>query len=105
MLNLLDNTNEHIFVELAKHARATCTEIRQQVNLSAPAVKRCVDRILEKDVTKDFTTSVNRNTLDCNTQADDIWFLPQQDCSRSVADSVGEYPPMVNSIADGYRNV
>ncbi|OAR19963.1 hypothetical protein A8144_12735 [Mycobacterium leprae 3125609] len=68
MLDLLDNTEERILAKLAKHARTTFADIRQQVNLSAPIIKRCVDRILDKDMTKDFTTKVIRNTLGCNTE-------------------------------------
>jgi DNA-binding Lrp family transcriptional regulator len=39
------------------------------VNLSAPAVKRRVDRMLEAGVIKGFTTVVDRNALGWNTEA------------------------------------
>ena len=41
----LDDTDERILAELAEDARATYADIGQRVNLSAPAVKRRVDRI------------------------------------------------------------
>lgn len=69
VLNRLDDTDERILAELAKHARATFAEIGQQVNLSAPAVKRRVDRMLAKGVIKGFTTIVDRNALGWNTEA------------------------------------
>ena len=43
-MDRLDETDERILAELAEHARATFADIGQRVNLSAPAVKRRVDR-------------------------------------------------------------
>ena len=41
----------------------------QRVNLSAPAVKRRVDRMLDSGVIRGFTTVVDRNALGWNTEA------------------------------------
>lgn len=65
----LDETDEKILTELTNHARATFAEIGQQVNLSAPAVKRRVDRMLEAGVIRGFTTVVDRSALGWNTEA------------------------------------
>ena len=65
----LDTSDERILAELAEHARATFAEIGQKVNLSAPAVKRRIDRMLEAGVIKGFTTVVDRNALGWNTEA------------------------------------
>ena len=65
----LDTSDERILAELAEHARATFAEIGEKVNLSAPAVKRRVDRMLEAGVIKGFTTVVDRNALGWNTEA------------------------------------
>ena len=65
----LDETDERILAELAEDARATYAEIGQQVNLSAPAVKRRVDRMLDSGVIRGFTTVVDRNALGWNTEA------------------------------------
>jgi DNA-binding Lrp family transcriptional regulator len=65
----LDDTDERILAELTQHARATFAEIGQTVNLSAPAVKRRVDRMLDNGVIKGFTTVVDRNALGWNTEA------------------------------------
>ncbi len=47
-MDRLDDTDERILAELAEHARATFAEIGgERVNLSAPAVKRRVDRMLD----------------------------------------------------------
>ncbi len=68
-MDRLDETDERILAELAEHARATFAEIGQRVNLSAPAVKRRVDRMLDNGVIRGFTTVVDRNALGWNTEA------------------------------------
>jgi DNA-binding Lrp family transcriptional regulator len=69
IMDRLDQTDERILAELAEHARATFAEIGQRVNLSAPAVKRRVDRMLDNGVIRSFTTVVDRNALGWNTEA------------------------------------
>ena len=68
-MDRLDDTDERILTELAQHARATFAEIGAKVNLSAPAVKRRVDRMLASGVVKGFTTVIDRNALGWNTEA------------------------------------
>jgi DNA-binding Lrp family transcriptional regulator len=69
VVDRLDATDEQILMVLAEHARATFAEIGQQVNLSAPAVKRRVDRMLDAGVIRGFTTVIDRNALGWNTEA------------------------------------
>ena len=69
IMDRLDETDERILAELAEHARATFAEIGQRVNLSAPAVKRRVDRMLDNGVIRSFTTVVDRNALGWTTEA------------------------------------
>ncbi|MEE6140096.1 Lrp/AsnC family transcriptional regulator [Mycobacterium sp. 050128] len=68
-MDRLDDTDERILTELTEHARATFAEIGEKVNLSAPAVKRRVDRMLDNGVIRGFTTIVDRNALGWNTEA------------------------------------
>lgn len=68
-MDRLDQTDEAILAELAKHARATFAEIGETVSLSAPAVKRRVDRMVATGVIRGFTTVVDRNALGWNTEA------------------------------------
>jgi len=65
----LDQTDERILTELTEHARATFAEIGQKVNLSAPAVKRRVDRMLDSGVIRGFTTVIDRSAVGWNTEA------------------------------------
>jgi DNA-binding Lrp family transcriptional regulator len=64
-----DDIDGRILAELAEHARATFAEIGEKVNLSAPAVKRRVDRMLDSGVIKGFTAVIDRNALGWNTEA------------------------------------
>ncbi|SOX54965.1 Lrp/AsnC family transcriptional regulator [Mycobacterium ahvazicum] len=68
-MDRLDDTDERILAELTEHARATFAEIGEKVNLSAPAVKRRIDRMLDNGVIRGFTTIVDRNALGWNTEA------------------------------------
>src|SRR3954469_20563443 len=65
----LDQTDELILAELAEDARATYAEIGQRVNLSAPAVKRRVDRLLDHGFIRGVPTVVHRNALSWSTEA------------------------------------
>lgn len=68
-MDRLDETDERILAALTHNARATFAEIGQTVNLSAPAVKRRVDRMLDDGVIKGFTTAVDPNALGWKTEA------------------------------------
>jgi DNA-binding Lrp family transcriptional regulator len=68
-MDRLDGTDEQILAELGNDARATYAEIGERVNLSAPAVKRRVDRLLDNGVIRGFTTVVDRSALGWTTEA------------------------------------
>ncbi|MCV7281875.1 Lrp/AsnC family transcriptional regulator [Mycolicibacterium flavescens] len=68
-MDRLDETDEQILAALANDARATYAEIGERVNLSAPAVKRRVDRLLDNGVIRGFTTVVDRSALGWTTEA------------------------------------
>jgi DNA-binding Lrp family transcriptional regulator len=69
IMDRLDETDERILAELANDARATYAEIGERVNLSAPAVKRRVDRLLDSGVIRGFTTIVDRSAVGWSTEA------------------------------------
>ena len=68
-MDRLDGIDEQILAELAQHARATFAEIGERVSLSAPAVKRRVDRMIDRGVIRGFTTVIDRNAVGWNTEA------------------------------------
>jgi DNA-binding Lrp family transcriptional regulator len=65
----MDALDERILLHLVRNARATFAEIGGDVGLSAPAVKRRVDRMLDDGVIRGFTTVVDRNAVGWNTEA------------------------------------
>jgi DNA-binding Lrp family transcriptional regulator len=69
IMERLDGTDERILAELVNDARATYADIGERVNLSAPAVKRRVDRLLDSGVIRGFTTVVDRSALGWTTEA------------------------------------
>jgi len=68
-MDRLDDTDEAILAVLANNARATYAEVGERVNLSAPAAKRRVDRMLDAGVIRGFTTVLDRSALGWNTEA------------------------------------
>lgn len=65
----LDAVDEQILIMLARNARATFNEIGAEVGLSAPAVKRRVDRLLASGVITGFTTVVDPAAAGWTTEA------------------------------------
>ncbi|MGB3480597.1 MAG: Lrp/AsnC family transcriptional regulator [Mycobacterium sp.] len=68
-MDRLDETDELILAQLAENSRATFAEIGERVNLSAPAVKRRVDRLIGNGVIRNFTTVIDRQALGWTTEA------------------------------------
>ncbi|NUU22554.1 MAG: Lrp/AsnC family transcriptional regulator [Streptomycetaceae bacterium] len=65
----LDDLDEKIVAHLLRDARASYAEIGTGVGLSAPAVKRRVDRLRGTGVIKGFTVRVDPHALGWTTEA------------------------------------
>lgn len=65
----MDAIDQRIVAQLVKDARSSYAEIGKVVSLSAPAVKRRVDRLLETGVLRGFTAVVNPEALGWGTEA------------------------------------
>lgn len=59
----MDGTDKRIVAHLVDNARASFAEIGHSVGLSAPAVKRRVDRLLDTGVLRGFTAQVDPDAL------------------------------------------
>jgi DNA-binding Lrp family transcriptional regulator len=68
-LLLRDDLDHKILACLAENARASFGDIGERVGLSAPAVKRRVDRLVATGVISGFTTTVNDEVLGTQTEA------------------------------------
>jgi DNA-binding Lrp family transcriptional regulator len=66
---LLDDVDRAIVACLIADARATFAEIGTQVNLSAPAVKRRVDRLVASGAIRGFTAVIDPSALGWRTEA------------------------------------
>ncbi len=69
IITLMDAVDERIVSHLRDDARASFAEIGAVVGLSAPAVKRRVDRLRARGVIRGFTARVDRETLGWATEA------------------------------------
>lgn len=65
----LDTLDEQIVAHLIRDARASYAEIGVRVGLSAPAVKRRVDRLRGNGVIRGFTARVDPQALGWTTEA------------------------------------
>ncbi|MEV0546114.1 Lrp/AsnC family transcriptional regulator [Nocardia salmonicida] len=65
----MDDIDRRILAELLVHARASFQEIGSMVGLSAPAVKRRVDKMVASGQITGFTAQVNPAALGWKTEA------------------------------------
>lgn len=78
----MDELDRQIVTELVRNGRATYAEVGAAVALSAPAVKRRVDRLLAEGVISGFTAAVDPTALGWGIEA-----LVQVYCQGRVAPS------------------
>jgi DNA-binding Lrp family transcriptional regulator len=65
----LDQIDEQILTVLAADSRASYPRIGQEVGLSAPAVKRRIDRLFRSGVIRRFTVELNPTALGATTES------------------------------------
>ena len=68
-MSQLDAIDRQIIACLVRDGRATFAEIGTEVNLSAPAVKRRVDRLVESGIIRGFTAVIDAAAAGWDTQA------------------------------------
>ena len=79
----MDDIDKQVVGCLLENARATFAEIGEQVGLSAPAVKRRVDRLTDQGVIKGYTAVIDPRALGWTTEA-----YVELYCTGTVAPSV-----------------
>ena len=77
-MDRLDDTDERILAELAENARATFAEIGERVSLSAPAVKRRVDRMLDSGVIRRIGAVPNHYAIGYTANGMSVWDVPDE---------------------------
>lgn len=93
----LDQLDRAIIRELVEDARATYAEIGQRVGLSAPAVKRRVDRLQDKGAIKGFTVRVDPAVLGWTTEAYVELFCRGKTAPSDIAGAVARNPEVVSA--------
>jgi DNA-binding Lrp family transcriptional regulator len=78
----MDSIDQRIVSQLIAHARSSYAEIGGIVGLSAPAVKRRVDKLLDAGVLRGFTAVVDPGALGWGTEA-----FVEMHCRGNVAPS------------------
>jgi Lrp/AsnC family leucine-responsive transcriptional regulator len=87
----MDAVDTQILALLQHDGRSTYDALAAEVNLSAPAVKRRVDRLRESGAIKGFTAVLDHAVLGASTEAlVELFFAPGTQLD-TVADKLGEY--------------
>ena len=93
----LDGIDHKIVALLVENARRSYDDIGQRVSLSAPAVKRRVDRLRSTGALKGFTAVVDHAALGAQTEALVELFYAPGTLLDSVADSLRQHPEVIEA--------
>ncbi len=93
----LDRIDQEILRALAQDARATFARIGEQVSLSAPAVKRRVDRLRERGVVRGFTVRLDPAALGWQTEAFVEVYCQGSTSPATMRAAVDQYPEVVSA--------
>jgi DNA-binding Lrp family transcriptional regulator len=93
----VDATDQRILALLAEDARRSYGDIGAEVALSAPAVKRRVDRLKASGALRGFTTVVDHRALGEGTEALVELFYAPGTLLDEVAQSLKEHPEVVEA--------
>lgn len=92
----IDELDRRIIAQLSENARASFREIGDTVGLSAPAVKRRVDRLVADHVIDGFTTRLDPAALGWHAQA---WVSVTYAANMSPADIRRAVEPIEQVVA------
>ncbi len=93
----LDTLDEAILRALSVDARASYAEIGSVVSLSAPAVKRRVDRLRARGVVRGFTVRLDPAALGWSTEAFIELFCHGSTSPATMQAAVEHYPEVVSA--------
>jgi DNA-binding Lrp family transcriptional regulator len=93
----LDDIDARIVTALIKDARASYSVIGNEVGLSAPAVKRRVDRLRASGAITGFSARVDPAALGWTTEAYVELFCGGRTSPAEIADAVRKYPEVADA--------
>ena len=89
--------DQRIIASLVADARASYADIGARVSLSAPAVKRRVDRLRAAGVIRGFTAVVDPRAIGWNTEAFVELFCTGRTAPAQIAAAVRRHPEVVGA--------
>jgi DNA-binding Lrp family transcriptional regulator len=92
-----DELDRQIVAALVDDARSTYAEVGAQVGLSAPAVKRRVDRLRASGAITGFSARVDPSALGWTTEAYVELFCRGRTSPAEIAAAVGKHPEVVDA--------
>src|SRR5262245_48215659 len=93
----MDDVDRKILALLLEDGRRTYDDVGQRVSLSAPAVKRRVDRLRREGVLKAFTAVVDHAALGATTEALVELFFAPGTLLDSVAAILSAHPEVIEA--------
>jgi Lrp/AsnC family transcriptional regulator, leucine-responsive regulatory protein len=93
----MDAIDRKILALLVEDGRRTYDDIASQVNLSAPSVKRRIDRLTDNGALAGFTAIVDHGALGSNTEALVELFFKGGTTLDRVAKTLREHPEVVEA--------
>jgi DNA-binding Lrp family transcriptional regulator len=90
-----DELDERIVAALVDNARSTYAEVGASVGLSAPAVKRRVDRLRASGAITGFSARVDPAAMGWTTEAYVELFCRGRTSPAGIAAAVGKYPEVI----------
>lgn len=93
----LDDLDKQIVAALVKDARATYAEVGAAIGLSAPAVKRRVDRLLATGAITGFSAQVDPSALGWTTEAYVELFCRGRTSPTDIAVALAKYPEVIDA--------
>src|SRR6516162_9096039 len=93
----LDALDRQIVAALLGNARATYAEVGAKVGLSAPAVKRRVDRLLASGAITGFAARVNPSAMGWTTEAYVELFCRGRTSPSGITAAVSKYPEVIGA--------
>lgn len=93
----LDTLDARIVALLRADARASYAEIGEEISLSAPAVKRRVDRLLASGAIRGFTAVVDPAALGWGTEAFVELYCLDRTPPATIRSALARYPEIVSA--------
>src|SRR6201993_3200965 len=93
----IDDLDRRIVAALVADARATYAEVGAQVGLSAPAVKRRVDRLRSPGAITAFAAQVDPSALGWTTEAYVELFCRGRTSPADISAAVSKHPEVIDA--------